>query len=150
MPLEESSDKLSEHITLFWIRHLIIIYFDINVFLKHFNSPCAGVDLCSIFRFIQRVQLLLILMFTRIATETSMRAHFKYVIKSTCKFITHSASICLMTYSRCRQLCHTASICLTWRELIATKFNLPSCSAPKILLYFATYPWYLKSLYANE
>ena len=141
--LEESLDKLSGHITLFLIRHLTIIYSDLNVFLKHFNSLCTGVDLCSILRFIQRVQLLLTLMCTRMAIETRMRSHFKYVIKnklfSTCGSITHSASICLMTYSRCRQLRHTPSICLTWEEIIAVKFHLPSCSAPKILPYFATH-----------
>ena len=53
---EESLYKLSRHITLFLIRHLTIIYFDFNVFLKHFNSLSTGVDLCSIHRFIQRVQ----------------------------------------------------------------------------------------------
>ena len=55
---------------------------------------------------------------------------------------THSASICLMTYSRCRQLCHTPSICLTWREVIAAKFRLPFCCPPKILPYFATHGIY--------
>ena len=141
LTLEELLDKLSGHIPLFFTRHLTIIY--LNVFVRHFNSLCTGVDLCSILRFVQRVQLLLILMFTRMATETRKRAHFRYVIKSklfsTCGSITHSAWFCLMTYSRCRQLCHTPSICLTWPEIIAAKFHLPSCSAPKILPYFATH-----------
>ena len=112
-------------------------------------------DLCSILRFIRQVQLLLILMFTRMATETRKRAHFKYVIKSklfsTCGSITHSVSICLMTYSRCRQLCHTPLICLTWREIIAEKFHLPSCSSTKILpLIFGEateQTWYHNSVY---
>ena len=64
-------------VTLFLIRLLTIIDFDLKVFLKHFNLLCAGVDLCSILRFTQRVQLLPILMFTRTATETRKRALFK-------------------------------------------------------------------------
>ena len=143
LTLEESSDKLSGHVTLFLIKRLTIIYFDLNVFLKHFNSLCAGVwifvwssDLHS--------ELLLILMFTRMATETRKRAHFKYVIKSklfsTCGSITDSASICLMAHFRCRQLCHTPSICLTWWEITARRtFHLPSRSPHKIVPYFATY-----------
>ena len=111
----------------------MIIDFDLNVVLKHVNLLCTGVDLCSILRFTQRVQLLPILMFTRTATETRKRALFKYVIKcklfSKCEYITHSLSISLMTYFRCMQLCHTRSICLTWREIIAAKFHLPSCSS---------------------
>ena len=95
----------------------MIIDFDLNVFLKHFNLLCTGVDLCSILRFTQRVQLLPILMFTRTATETRKRALFKYVIKSKlfskCEYKTHSLSISLMTYFRHMQLCHTRSICLT-------------------------------------
>ena len=46
------------------------------------NLLCTtGVDLCSILRFTQRVQLLPILMFTRTATEARKRALFKYVTK---------------------------------------------------------------------
>ena len=111
------SDKLFGHITLLFIRRLTIIYFELNVFLKHFNSLCTVVDLCSILRFVQ-LKLLLILMFARMATETRKRAHFKYVMKSrlfsTSGSMTHSASICLMPHFRCRQLCHTPSICLIW------------------------------------
>ena len=54
LTLKESSDKLSGQTTLFLIRHLTIIYFDLDIFLKHFNSLCTGVDLCSSLRFIQR------------------------------------------------------------------------------------------------
>ena len=108
------------------------------------NLLCtAGVDLCSILRFTQRVQLLPILMFTRTATEARKRAHFKYVTKcklfSKCEYITLSLSISLMTYFRFMQLCHTRSICLTWREIIAATFHLPSCSSSKILPYFDTH-----------
>ena len=107
LTLEESSDKLSGHVTLFLIRRFTIIYFDLNVFLKHFNSLCTGVDLCSILRFIQRVKVLLIFMFTRMATKTRLTANCKYVIISKLFSIygstTHSASVCLMTYFRCRQ-----------------------------------------------
>ena len=98
------------------------------------NLLCtAGVDLCSILRFTQRVQLLPILMFTRTATEARKRAHFKYVTKllSKCEYKTLSLSISLMTYFRFMQLCHTRSICLTWREIIAATFHLPSCSSLK-------------------
>ena len=88
-------------VTLFLIRLLLMIDFDLNVFLKHFNLLCTGVDLCSILRF-TRVQLLPILMFTRTATETRKRALFKYVIKSKlfskCEYITQPLSISLMTY----------------------------------------------------
>ena len=105
------------HVTLFLIRRLTIIYFDLNVFLQHFNLLCTGVDLCLILIFIPRVKLLLILMFTRMATETRKRAHFKYAIQSKsfskCGSITHSAPICLMPHFRCRQMFHTPSICLT-------------------------------------
>ena len=101
LTLEESSDKLSGHVTLFLIRHLF----------KHFNLLCTGVDICSILRFIQWVKLLLMLIFTRMAVETRKRAHFKYVIQSKLfsirSSITHLASVCLMTYPRCRQLCHS-------------------------------------------
>ena len=123
----------------------MIIDFDLNVFLKHFNLLCTGVDLCSILRFTQQVQLLPILMFTRTATETRKRAlfEFKYVIKnnlfSKCEYITHSLSISLMTYFRRMQLCYTRSICLTWREIIAAKFHLPFCSFSKTLPYFDTH-----------
>ena len=41
LTLENSSDKLSGHITLFFIRCLMVIFFDLNVFLKHFNSLCT-------------------------------------------------------------------------------------------------------------
>ena len=72
-----------------------------------------------------------------------MRALFKYVIKSKlfskCEYITHSLSISLMTYFRSMQLCHTRSICLTWREIIAAKFHLPSCSFSNIFPYFDTH-----------
>ena len=128
LTLEELSEKLSGHVTLFFMRRLTIIYFDLNVFLKHFNSLCTGVDLCLIRRFIRRVKLLLILMFTRMTTKTRKGAHFTYVIKSklfsTCGSITHSASICLMIHFRFRQLCHTPSICLTRREIIAVNVSL--------------------------
>ena len=94
------------------------------------NLLCtAGVDLCSILRFTQRVQLLPILMFTRTATEARKRALFKYVTKCklfskcTCEYITLSLSISLMTHFRFMQLCHTRSICLTWREIIAATFH---------------------------
>ena len=111
--------------------------------VKPFNLLCAVVDVCSILRFTQRVQLLPILMFTRTATETRKRTLFKYVINiklfSKCEYITYSLSISLMTYFRCMQLCHTLSICLTWREIIAAKFHLPSCSFSKILPYFDTH-----------
>ena len=107
----------SRRVTLFFIRLLTIIDFDLNVFLKHVNLLCTGVDFCSIIRFTQRVQLLPILMFTRTATETRKRALFKHVIKSRLfsksEYITHSLSISLMTYFRHMQLCHTCSICLT-------------------------------------
>ena len=130
-------------VTLFLIRLLTIIDFDLNVFLKHVNLLCTGVDLCSILRFTQRVQLLPILMFTRTATETRKRALFKYVIKSKlfskCEYITYSLSISLMTYFRCMQLCHTRSICLTWREIIAAKFHLHYCSSSKILPHSDTH-----------
>ena len=123
-------------VTLFLIRLLTIIDFDLNVFLKHFNLLCIGVDLCSILRFTQRVQLLLILMFTRTASEIRKRTLFKYVIKSKlfskCEYISHSLSISLMTYFRYMQLCHTGPIFLTWREIIAAKFHLSSCSFSKI------------------
>ena len=115
LTLKEWYNKLSGHVTLFLTRHLTIIYFDLNIFLQHFSLLCTGVDLCLILRFLQRVKILLILMFTKMATRTRKRAHFKYVIKSKLFFtretITRSVSICLMTYSRCRQLCHTPSIC---------------------------------------
>ena len=38
LTLEESSDKLSGHVTLFLINRLTIIYIDSNDFFKHFNS----------------------------------------------------------------------------------------------------------------
>ena len=82
---------------------------------KHFNSLCTGVDLYLILKFIQRIKLLLILMFTKMTTETR-KSTIQYVIRSKlfsacgCRSITHSASICLMTHFRCRQLCHTPSI----------------------------------------
>ena len=107
------------------------------------RQPKPDVDVCSILKFTQRVQLLPVLMFTRTATETRKRALFKYVIKSKlfskCEYITHSLSISLMTYFRCMQLCHTRSICLTWREIIAAKFHLPSCPFSELLPYFHTH-----------
>ena len=88
---------------------------------------------------IQRVKLLLILRFTRMATETRKRAHFKYLIKrlsklfSKCGSITHSASICLMTHFRCSQLCHTPSISSDMtRNYSSERFICP----PGLLLKF--------------
>ena len=102
LTLKEWYNKLSEHVTLFLIRRLTIIYFDLNVFLQQFNLLCTGVDLFLILRFIQRVKLFLILMLTRMATETRKRAHFKFVLKSKLfsklGSITHSALICVMTH----------------------------------------------------
>ena len=132
LTLEELSDKLSGHAALFFIRRLTIVYFDSNVFLNHFNSLCTGVDLCFILRFIQRVKLSLIV--ARMATEIRKRAHFKYVIKSklfsTYGSITHSASVCLMTYFRRRQRfpCPPALL-LTFFHFISPLmvFKIPVC-----------------------
>ena len=64
-------------------------------------------------------QLLLVLMFTNMVTESKKSVHFKYVISaccfSTCGSVTYSASICL---SQCRHLCLTPSICLPWRIIV--------------------------------
>ena len=103
----------------------------------------AGVDLCSILRFTQRVQLLPInFNVYENGNRSQKRALFKYVTKcklfSKCECITLSLSISLMTYFRFMQLCHTRSICLTWREIIAATFHLPSCSSSKMLPYFDT------------
>ena len=134
--LDELSNKLSGHITLFFIRSLTIIYFNLNGFLKHFNVLYTSVDLCSIFSFIQRVKLLLILMFMRMANKTRKRAHFEYVVKSKLfsiyGSITHSASVRLMTYFR---------------------FKGHYACPPALLLTDSSifrHLWYLKSLYINE
>ena len=133
LTLEESSYKLSGHLTLFFIRRLKIIYFDLNVFLKRFNSLCTIVDLCSILRFIQRAKLLLILMFMRMATKTRKRTHFNNAIKiklfSIYGSITHSASVCRKTYFRCRQrfACPPAFLLKFFHIYPPMLFKIPVC-----------------------
>ena len=72
--------------------------------------------------------LLLILVFTRMATKTRKRAHFKYVIKSKLMpiygFITHSASVCLMTHPSF--LPHSLDLSDMARNYSRERFTCPS------------------------
>ena len=80
LTLKEPSDKLSESITLFWVKRLTIIFFYSSIFLNTLTRSVQikifdpSADSLS--------QLLLVLMLTNMVTESKKSMHFKYIIKS--------------------------------------------------------------------
>ena len=107
------SDELSENITLFWIKCLQLSIF-IQTWVTIFDPSSDSSS-----------QLLLVLMFTNMVTESKKSVHFKYVISACCfstfGSITGSASICL---SQSRHLCLTPSICLPYHSIIVVNVSL--------------------------